>query len=85
MIYNGNRTKWGPIRSVIIRVTRELAQQDGGKTQDGRMTKKRGARLCIPNLTRHSAVLSVPAFLLRKLPTNKIGRPFLVKAFNTKY
>ena len=31
------------------------------------MTKKCGTRLCIPNL-RHSAVLSLPAVLLRKLP-----------------
>ena len=35
---------------------RELTQQDGWKPQDGRMTKKRGARLCIPNLTRHLIV-----------------------------
>ena len=32
---------------------RDLTQQDGWKTQDGRMTKKRGARLCIPGLARH--------------------------------
>ena len=34
-------------------VIRELMQQDSGKTQDGRMTKKCGARLCIPGLARH--------------------------------
>ena len=49
---------------------RELTQQDGSKTQDGRMTKKCGARLCIPGLARnffrHSAVL------LRKLPNASI-------------
>ena len=32
---------------------RELTQQDGGKTQDGRMTKKCAARLCISGLARH--------------------------------
>ena len=31
---------------------RELTQQAGWKTQDGRMKKKCGARLCIPNLAR---------------------------------
>ena len=29
---------------------RELTQQDGWKSQDGRMTKKCCARLCIPSL-----------------------------------
>ena len=55
---------------------RELTQQDGSKTQDGRMTKKCGARLCIPGLARnffrHSAVLSLTAVLLRKLPNASI-------------
>ena len=32
---------------------RDLTQQDGWKTQDGRMTKKCCARLCIPGLARH--------------------------------
>ena len=36
---------------------RELTHQDGWKTQDGRMTKKYGARLCIPTLTRHFFVI----------------------------
>ena len=36
---------------------RELTQQDGWKTQDCRLTKKCGARLCIPNLTRHLFVI----------------------------
>ena len=57
MIYIDNRTKRGPIRSVIIRVTRELAQQDSRKTQDGTITKKCGARLCIPDLSRHLFVI----------------------------
>ena len=51
--------------------SRDLTQQDGWKTQDGRMTEKCGARLCIPGLARHfirySAVLSLPAVLLRKV------------------
>ena len=34
-------------------INRDLTQQDGAKTQDGRMTKKCGARLCIPGLARH--------------------------------
>ena len=55
-----------------MRAIEELKQQDVWKTQDGRMTKKCGARLCIPNLTyatffRYSAVLSVPTVLLCKL------------------
>ena len=36
---------------------RKLTQQDGWKTQDGRMTKKCRARLCIPNLTRDFFVI----------------------------
>ena len=42
---------------------RELTQKDGWKTQDGRMTKK-----CRVRFLRHSAVLSLPAVLLRKFP-----------------
>ena len=38
-------------------VNRELTQQGGWKTQDGRMTKKCGARLCIPGLARHFFVI----------------------------
>ena len=45
---------------------KELVQQDRWKTQDSRMMKKCGTRLCIPNL--HSAVLIVRAILLHKLP-----------------
>ena len=49
--------------SVLLRrsrrnsLNRELTQQNGWKTQDGRMTKKCGARLCIPGLTRHVFVI----------------------------
>ena len=35
----------------------ELTQQDGWKTQDGRMAKNCRARLCIPDLTRHFFVI----------------------------
>ena len=38
--------------SVVHCVNRELTQQDGCKTQDGRMTKN-VARDCIPGLARH--------------------------------
>ena len=34
-----------------------LAQQDDWKTQDGRMTKKCRARLCIPALAQHFFVI----------------------------
>ena len=48
-----------------------LMQQDGWKTQDGRMMKKCCPRLCIPaTFFRHSAVLSLPAVLLRKVRNN---------------
>ena len=50
---------------------RELTQQDGCKTQDGRMTKKCGVRLCIPGLARHSFRHS--AVLLRKVPNFKLA------------
>ena len=35
----------------------DLSQQDGWKTGDGRMTKKRRARLCIPILPRHFFII----------------------------
>ena len=38
---------------LTIEDIREITQQDGGKTQDGRMTKKCGARLCSPGVARH--------------------------------
>ena len=38
---------------VCCLTNRDLTQQDGWKTQDGRMTKKCCARLCIPGLARH--------------------------------
>ena len=48
------RFKWIPSLIAI----RELTQQDSWKTQDGRMTKTCGARLCIPYIvTRHFFVI----------------------------
>ena len=53
-------------------------QPDGWKTQEGKMTKKCGARLYIPNLEsyaisfRHSAVLTVPPVLLHELPNEEL-------------
>ena len=41
------------VRSASKPGIRGLTQQDGGKTQDGRMTKKRGERLCIAGLMRY--------------------------------
>ena len=58
--------------------------QDGWKTQDCRMTKKCSATLRIPGLARHffrySAVLSLPAVLLRKFPNIQLDK-FLVLDF----
>ena len=71
IVNNGNRTEWSPIRPVIIRVIGDLTQQMGWKTQDGRMTKilreTVDSRSCA-TFFRHSAILSLPALLLRKLP-----------------
>ena len=36
---------------------RELTQQDSWRTKDDRMTKKCGARLCMPNFMRHFFVI----------------------------
>ena len=36
---------------------RDLTQQDGWKTKDGRMMKKCSARLCIPGVGRHFFVI----------------------------
>ena len=48
-------------------VNSDLMQQDGCKTQDSRMTYK--MRSLAPHFfVRHSAVLSLTAVLLRKLP-----------------
>ena len=68
-----------PLVSNLVQLIRHLTWQDGWKTQDGRMTKKCGARLHVHSQSyaisfRHSAVLSfpavlsVPAVLLCKLP-----------------
>ena len=54
------------------RDNRDLTQQDGWKTQDGRMTKNVARDCAFPVLhnifIRDSAVLSLPAVLLRKVP-----------------
>ena len=54
-----------------MRAIRKLTQQDGWKTQDSKTAKKmwRGTvhSQSYTTLFRHSAVLSVPAVLLRKL------------------
>ena len=34
----------------LVDVIGDFTQQDGWKTQDDRMTKKGGARLCVPRL-----------------------------------
>ena len=53
-----------------MRAIRELTQQDGWKTQDGRMTRETVHSLyCYAPFFRHSVVLSVPAVLMLKLPT----------------
>ena len=69
-----------------IRQKQDLTQKDGWKTQDGRMTKKYHARLCTPclarNCFRHSAVLSLPAVLLRKVCIGKRVRPQLQRKKN---
>ena len=60
---------------------RDLTQQDGCKTQDGRMTKKMSRKtwnaLSRATVFRHSAVLSLTAvrILLRKLPIFSSGSP----------
>ena len=57
-----------PLVSNLVQLIRHLTWQDGWKTQDGRMTKKSGARLHVHSQSyaisfRHSAVLSFPAVL----------------------
>ena len=60
------------VLSRSIRNNRVLAQQDGWETQDGRMTKKMSRKIgkveFRATFFRHSAVLSLPAVLLPKLP-----------------
>ena len=49
----------------FMRAIRELTQQDGWKTQDSKTAKKNcGARLCIPNLTRHFFV-TLPSWVFQ--------------------
>ena len=53
-------------------VNRDLTQLDGWKTKDGRMMKKHRGRPGMHSLAtffRHSAVLSLPAVLLREVST----------------
>ena len=47
-------------------------QQESLKTQVKRMTKKCRARLCILGLFCHSAVLSLPALMLCKVPNAEV-------------
>ena len=61
---------------------RELTQQDGWKTQnDEKMSRKIGNAQSHATFFRHSAVLSLPAVLLRKLPIVRIVFEFRVIAF----
>ena len=64
---------------------RDLTQQDGCKTQDGRMTKKMSPKTSNvqsrATFFRHSAVLSVTAVLLRKLPTESDARQYGIYLF----
>ena len=54
---------------------RDLTRQDGWRTQDGRMTKKcfssNGNAQSRAKLFGHSAVLSLPAVLLRKVSNRR--------------
>ena len=59
-----------------IPVIRELTQQEGRKTQDGRMTSEKNSReignaQSPATFFRHSNVLSLPTVLLLKLPISK--------------
>ena len=56
------------MRSIIVYGIRELAQQDGWKIQDGRITKKCRARLCIPNLRRHFCFIQPSCCISSLLP-----------------
>ena len=55
-----------------MKINSDLTQQDGWKTQDGRMTYESVAQdqecTVSRHIFRHSAVLSLTAVLLRKLP-----------------
>ena len=58
-------------------MNRQLTQQDGGKTQDGRMTKIYVARDCALPVSRdifirHSAFLSLTAVQLCKVPNERM-------------
>ena len=76
-------------------LNRDLTQKDGWKTQDGRMTKNCRARPGMHSLARHffrgSAVLSLPAVLLRKVcngntwPRGTINFDFILLEFSRFY
>ena len=78
------KTKYPLTREVdmfSLKNNRELTQQVGCNTQDGRMTKRYRVRLGMHSLAPHflsfcrpSAVLSLPAVLLRKLPNITVIR-----------
>ena len=58
-----------------MQVNSELTQQDGWNTQDSRMTKNCCVNWNAQSRTtyfRHSAVLSLPAVLLRTLPNQDL-------------
>ena len=64
-----------------MRAIRELTGatgrlEDSGRHNDEKMSRKIGDVQSLTTFFRHSAVLSVPAVLLRKLP-NKQGRPWV--------
>ena len=52
--------------AIIIYVIRDLTQQDGWKTQDGRATKKCRAGAAMPSLARHFFVI-LPSCCVRSL------------------
>ena len=54
-MYQVPARSWAAVISASV--FREITQKDDRKTQDGRMTKKCGARQCLPNLTRHFFVI----------------------------
>ena len=76
-------------------INRDLTQKDGWKMQDGRMTKNCRARPGMHSLARHffrgSAVLSLPAVLLRKVcngntwPRGTINFDFILLEFSRFY
>ena len=68
---------------------RDLTQQDGGRTQDGRMTKKcyssNGNAQSRAKRFGNSAVLSLPAVLLRKVSNRRANFIFSYGAVGLPY